>query len=229
MTLAVDCHALSLPAEVDLYIVDLNPIGVAQSYFFFPGVAGDGTEIVYQGNTYYPWNIKITGVEKRGDGAQARPSVEIANIDDYVTLLCQQYQDMVGATVTRRRTLATYIAADIAGYQDNYWFIEQRTAESRETVKFDLSSPLDFLDKKLPGMIAIANTCPHQYKSILHGSGCGWPGTDPTKWFAADGSPVTGSNLDVCGKRLTDCKLRFGASNPLDYGGNPGLGRSTTA
>lgn len=229
MTINIDAHGLTLPGVVDLYIVDLNPIGTAQIYCLYPGANNDASDIVYQGNTFTPWNIKISGIEKRGDGAQARPSVEIANVGGMITQLCQQYQDMVGATVTRRRTFSTYIAAGIASYRDDYWFIEQRTAESRETVKFDLSSPLDFLDKKLPGFIAIANVCPHQYKSTANGSGCSWPGSNSALWFAADGSPVTAEPLDVCGKRMSDCKLRFGASSPLDYGGNPGLGRSSTS
>ena len=53
-----------------------------------------------------------------------------------------------------------------------------------------------------------------------------WPGIDSSKWFDRNGDPVMSSTLDECGKRLSDCKLRFGANNELDYGGFPSLGRN---
>jgi lambda family phage minor tail protein L len=228
MSLNTASHKLTPAALVDLFSVDLNTIGVGQVFYFYPGTDANSQPIVYQGNTYTPWPMKITGIDKRGTGSSARPSVELSNAQHFITDLCRQYQDMVGATVRRRRTLASYIAANIAEYADDYYLIEQRVGENLETVKFDLASPMDFLDKQLPGVIAIATGCPHRYKSTAGGSGCSWPGINPALWFDRFGIPVVSASLDVCGKRITDCKMRFGANNPLDYGGNPGLGRSST-
>jgi lambda family phage minor tail protein L len=229
MTLAIDGHRLTPDALIDLYIVDLSTMnvpGFSDTYYFATCTHTDGSPINYLGHTYQPLPIIIEGIEKRGTGASARPTVEISNIGGVISDLCSEYDDLVGATVIRRRTLSNYIALNTPEYLDDFYKIEQRTGEG-DTVQFILASPVDFLDKQLPGVIAIANSCPHQYKSILHGSGCGWPGTDSTRWFAADGSATTNQAADSCGKRLSDCKLRFGANNPLDYGGNPGLGRSS--
>ncbi len=228
MSLNKDIHTLSPSAWIDLFSVDLNAIGIGQVYYFYAGADANSQPVTYQGNTYTPWPLQITGIDKRGTGSSPRPSIELSNANRFITDLCAQYQDMVGATVRRRRTLANYVTNNIAEYADDYYLIEQRVNESIETVKFDLSSPLDFLDKQLPGMIAIATGCPHRYKSTQGGSGCSWPGTNPALWFDRFGASVSSASLDVCGKRLTDCKLRFGANNPLDYGGNPGLGRSST-
>jgi len=227
MTISADSHKLTPPALIDLYSVDLNAIGVGEVYYFYAGTNTDSTPVVYQGNTYTPWYLKVTGIDKRGTGSSARPVAEIGNAGRFITDLCQLHQDLVGATVRRRRTLASYLAADIAQFQDEYYLIERRSEEVDEIVKFELSSPLDFLDKQLPGMVAMASGCPHRYKSVLGGSGCSWPGTDSSKWFDRFGTPVVSAGLDNCGKRLSDCKLRFGATAPLDYGGNPGLGRSS--
>lgn len=226
MTLKKDSHKLTLPAQVDLYSIDLNSIGIGQVFYIVPWLDANSQPVVYQGDTYTPWPVQVTGIDKRGTGSSPRPSVELGNVNRYITDLCRLYQDMVGATVRRRRTLASYLLANIGEYHDDYYLIEQRVGEG-DTVKFDLSSPMDFLDKQLPGMIAIATGCPHRYKSTLGGSGCSWPGTDPTKWFDRNGVAVTSAALDVCGKHMSDCKLRFGANEPLDYGGNPGLGRSS--
>ncbi len=226
MSLNAEVHKLAPSGRIDLYSIDLNSIGVGQIYYFYAGQDTDGTPVVFQGNTYEPWYLIMTGMEKRGTGSSPRPIAEVGNPSRFVTDLCKTYQDLVGATIRRRRTLAQYVIADIAAYHDEFYLIERRAEESNFTVKFELASPLDFLDKELPGMIAIATGCPHRYKSTAGGSGCSWPGTDPSKWFDRTGTSVGSALLDVCGKRVTDCKLRFGANSPLDYGGNPGLGRS---
>jgi lambda family phage minor tail protein L len=228
MTLLVDSHKLTPTAQVDLFSVDLNSIGIGQVFYFYPGTDTNSQPVTYQGNTYTPWPMQVTGIDKRGTGSSPRPVAEIGNAGRLITDLCRTYQDMVGATVRRRRTLASYLLSNVAEYRDDYYLIEQRVGESLETVKFNLSSPVDFLDKQLPGVIAVATGCPHRYKSTAGGSGCSWPGTNAAKWFDRNGLSVANSALDVCGKRMSDCKLRFGANNPLDYGGNPGLGRSST-
>jgi len=227
MSLVTDSHKLNPSALIDLYSIDLNAIGVAEVHYFYPGTNEASAPIVYQGNTYTPWHVKMTGIDHRGTGASVRPVAEIGNALHFVTDLCRLHQDLVGAQVRRRRTLASYVQADIAQYQDEYYLIERRSEETPELVKFELASPMDFLDKQLPGMVALASGCPHRYKSTLNGSGCSWPGTNPALWFDRDGTPQLSIGLDNCGKRLSDCKLRFGANNPVDYGGNPGLGRSS--
>jgi len=227
VTIKAESHKLAPDALLDLYSVDLNAIGVGQVFYFYPGTGSDSQPIEYQGNTYSPWFIDVAGIDKRGSGSSPRPTAVIGNAGGVVTDLCQTYQDMVGAIVRRRRTLGAYVINNVAEYRDEYYLIERRAEEINETVKFELASPMDFLDKMLPGVVAIATGCPHRYKSTANGSGCSWPGTNPAKWFNSLGQSVGSSGLDVCGKRLSDCKLRFGANQPLDYGGNPGLGRSS--
>ncbi|WP_426994446.1 phage minor tail protein L [Methylomonas sp. CM2] len=228
MSLVAEVHKLAPSGRVDLYSLDLNSIGVGAVYYFYAGQDTDYTPIVYQGDTYQPWYVVITGIEKRGNGASPRPMAEVGNPGRFITDLCRAHQDLVGATIRRRRTLAQYVVANEAAYRDEFYLIERRAEESWSAVKFELGSPADLPEKQLPGMIAIATGCPHRYKSTAGGSGCSWPGTNPAKWFDRNGDPVGSSALDVCGKRLSDCKLRFGANSPLDYGGNPGLGRSNT-
>ena len=50
---------------------------------------------------------------------------------------------------------------------------------------------------------------------------CGYAGP-PVADIA--GNPVAVAAQDVCGKQLSDCKLRFGATAVLPYGGFPGCG-----
>jgi lambda family phage minor tail protein L len=228
MSLTIDSRKLDPTALMDFYCINLNPIGAAgQVFYIYPGTDADNQPITYQAMTFIPWPMTVTGIDKRGTGSSARPTAEVGNVNRVITELCRAYQDMVGATVWRRRTLVKYVLDDIGEYHDDYYVIEQRIGEAKDIVKFELSSPMDFMDKQLPGLVTIANGCPHRYRSTAGGSGCSWPGTDPAKWFDAHGVSVDSSGLDICGKHMSDCKLRFGANNPLDYGANPGLGRSS--
>lgn len=227
MSLEVDIKKQAAAALVDLYILDLNPIGVAQSYFFYPGTDENSEPINYLSQVYSPWPIVMSGFARKGDGSENRPKAIVGNIGGAISQELRLYDDLVGATVTRRRTLKTYIDSDIAEFVDEMYFIEQKTSENSQQIEFDMASPLDFIDKQLPGRVAVANACPWRYKSTANGSGCSWPGTNPTLWFDREGGPVLSAGLDDCGKRLSDCKLRFGENNELDYGGFPSLGRSS--
>lgn len=226
MSLNGQMHKLAPGAKVALYIMDLNVIGVAEVYRFYPGQDTDGSEVVYLGDTYYPWYVEVKNIKKSGTGPSPRPIAVVGNMNAFVTELCQLHQGLVGVKVTRRTTLSQYIISDTAEYRDDVYFIERPTDDLDATVEFELSSPQDFLDQQLPGLICIATGCPHRYKSTAGGSGCSWPGTDSGKWFDANDGQVFSAEQDVCSHTLNGCKLRFGANSPLDYGGNPGLGRS---
>ncbi|MGQ7245512.1 hypothetical protein ACUN9V_18890, partial [Salinicola sp. V024] len=43
--------------------------------------------------------------------------------------------------------------------------------------------------------------------------------------FDQQGDAVDDESKDVCGKRLSDCRVRFGANNPLPTRAMPGLAR----
>ncbi len=228
MSIAIDVHQLEPGALVDLFVLDLNAIGVGVVYYFYAGLDTDLTPIRFQGQDYAAWPIQIDGLEKRGTGAEHRPKLAVSNFGGIITADLALHDDLVGALIKRRRTFAQYLnteTPDTSAYAEELFFIEQKNNENPLLVEFELASAMDFTDKQLPGRTAIANSCPWQYKTTLNGSGCGWPGSDSNKWFDRSGTQVFTEAEDVCGKRLTDCKLRFGADQPLDFGGFPSLGR----
>lgn len=225
MAIKADIQSLEADATVDLYILDLNPMGEATIYRYYPGVDANYGDLVYQGFTYSPWPITVEGMEKLGTGPQNRPTLTISNVTGYVTSISDPRQDLIKTKVSRIRTLAKYLdgqpTADPLAYATEIYYIDRKKAENKEIVQFELATAMDFLNKQLPGRIMIANTCPWEYK----GTSCGWPGTDSNKWYDRTGTTVVTSPEDVCGKRLSDCKIRFGDGAELPYGGFPTLGR----
>lgn len=229
MSVAIDVHKLEPGALLDLYVLDLNPIGVGVVYYFYNGTDTDYSPVHFQGQDYDGWPIIIEGLEKRGTGAEARPKVTISNFGGLITADLEAYDDLVGAVVKRRRTFAQYLnteTVDSSAFAEELFFIEQKTNENPLFVEFEMASAMDFVDKQIPGRTAVANACPWQYATNENGSGCGWPRTDPAKYFDRQGNSVVTLEEDVCSHNLTTgCKVRFGADQPLDFGGFPSLGR----
>ena len=182
--------------------------------------------IVWQGNTYSAWPITASGFERTGNATQPSPTITVGNVDGSISALCIALADLVGAKVKRHRTLAKYLdgqpgADPTAEMPVELWVIEQKTSEDNLQVEFTLSSVLDFSGRQLPARQVIATLCQWDYK----GTECGWSGS---VYFDKDNNAVADPNLDRCGKRLSSCKRRFGATAPLSFGGFPSAGQSGT-
>lgn len=126
---------------------------------------------------------------------------------DYLTL----YPDVAGYSGGYNPT-----ADPTAHFPDDIYFIEQRTAETREAVEFQLAAAFDFQGLQLPRRPIIQNVCIWKYR----GPECGWTGGPAT----IDDVPTLDWSQDACSKRLAGCKCRFGPNSPLPYGAFPSAG-----
>lgn len=227
---------------VTLYEIDCTGIGGDIERYHNHN---DG-EIVWQGNVYYPWAIEAKDFERTGDGQQPNPTITVSNIgtDDegepitgVVTALCLALDDLRGATLIRRRTFAKYLDAvnfpdgnpganPNEHLPDERWIISQKQAETPELVTFVLSSPLQFDGVQLPRRQVMAGMCSWLTMAGPEGGYRGaWCGYTGSAMFDRDGNPVTDPSQDKCGGRVSDCKKRFGAWQPLGFGGFPSADR----
>ena len=60
---------------------------------------------------------------------------------------------------------------------------------------------------------------------VYRSSECGYTGTN---YFDANNNAVGSASLDVCGKRLSSCQVRFGTNAELPYGSYPGIGSAAS-
>jgi len=225
MTISLDIQQLEPGALVELFEVDVTPLG--GDFLRFHAHLQSGA-ITWQGNIYSPWPITAAGFGKTGDASQPTPTITVANVDGSIAALCLAYGDLVGAKVKRYRTLVQYLdgqpsADPTAEMTVELWEIEQKTGEDNVQVEFTLASALDLSGRQLPSRQVIATLCPEQWE--YRGPICGWTGVT---FFDKNNVPVTDPALDQCGRRLSSCKCRFGANAPLPYGGFPSAGRSTS-
>lgn len=218
---------LSVDALIELYILDLNPIGLASIEYFHCGTNENYQPIVFQGITYSPFPVKVTGYETNGQGTVPTPSLSVANVGGAISQTIIQYNDMVGAKLTRKRTYHKFLDGQPAAnpsmeYPLDIYYIGRKTGENQDVVTFDLTSSFDLTGQQLPNRQVIQNSCPWIYKSAE----CSWV---PIAGFYFDANDVaTLPGADICGKRLSSCQCRFASrgTNPdLPFGGFPGAQR----
>jgi len=110
-------------------------------------------------------------------------------------------------------------ADETAEFPREIYYIDRKTAENRDVVEFELVSSMDLAGVRAPKRQCISNICQWVYRSTE----CSYTGTN---YFDANDQPVGAVAQDVCGKRLSSCKARFGANNELPFGSFPGIGSS---
>lgn len=223
-----EIQKLEPSAIIELFELDGTSFG-GDLLRFHAGTNGLTTNIVWQGNTYTAFPIKASGFEISSNGQLPRPKLQVANITGAITLLVLTYEDLLGAKVTRKRTLAKYLDAvnftgginatadDTAEFASDVFFIDRKALETRDMVEFELAAAMDLSNIQIPKRQIIQNVCTWRYK----GTECAYAGTN---YFDANDDSVGSAGLDVCGKRLSSCKVRFGANNPLPFGSFPSAG-----
>lgn len=106
--ITADVQSLTPGAEVSLFEVDGTEIGAF--VLRFHGYAQTGS-IWWQGQEYVPWPLKAEGFARTSDRPPV-PTLTVSNLDGSISALCAETQDMVGAKVTRHRTLVKFLDAE---------------------------------------------------------------------------------------------------------------------
>lgn len=223
MSIAADVQKLEPGQLIELYELDCTALGGDILRFHAHLQSGP---IVWQAVTYNPWPISAEGFERTGDNTQPSPTVTVANVDGSIAALCILLGDLVGSKVKRHRTLLAYLdgqpgADPTAEMPVELWQVEQKTSEDNVQVEFTLSSPLDFAGRQLPSRQVVATLCQFDYRGLE----CGWTGLT---YYDLNNNPTSDPTQDKCSKRLSGCKCRFGANNPLSFGGQPSAGTAGT-
>jgi lambda family phage minor tail protein L len=230
--IASDMQQPDVGEMVVLYVLDLSPLGGGTLRFTENTTISGSTRtaVKFQGVTYFPLDIESEGWDVSGEGTLPRPKIRYNNTEITLQAYINQYDDLIGALIYRKRTFSKYLdgavyADSAAEFPTDCYRIERKTSQNKNFVEFELASELDLEGKKVPARLVLRDTCTHSYRIYSGGSfdythaTCPYTGTD---YFKIDGTSTTIAN-DKCGKRLSDCELRYG-TEPLPYRGFPGAG-----
>lgn len=227
-TITSEIQKLEPSAIIELFELDATAFG-GDLLRFHAGTNGISQNVVWQGNTYMAFPVQASGFDYSGNGQLPRPKLQVANITGAISLLVLTYDDLLGAKVTRKRTLAKYLDAvnfpggtnpsadPMAEFADDIFLVDRKVTENRDQVEFELSAAFDVAGIQLPRRQIIQNVCVWKYR----GDECGYTGTN---YFNANDVSVATVGQDVCGKRLSSCKARFGQFAELPFGSFPSAG-----
>lgn len=215
-----DLQAIAPSAIIELFVLELNVLqhGVNDIYRFHAGTSLNANgDLVWAGNTYLRFPVEADDFQYNGQGQLPRPKMRVSNIFGTITaLLLSLPSGLQGAKVTRIRTLARYLDAvnfpgnvnpygtpdPTAEFPQEIYYIDRKSAESREVVEIELAAAFDLQGVRAPKRQCISAICQWQYRSVE----CGYT---EANYYDADDNPVGSAGLDVCGKRLSSCEVRF--------------------
>lgn len=227
MSIQSDIQKLNPGTLVELFTLDATAIG-GEVFNFHAGTSELGTDVVWQGVSYTRYPVEAEGFELRATGTAPRPKVRASNVQGILGAAIRVNDDLIGAKVTRKRTFARYLDAinfadgnpfadPNVSFSDEVYFVDRKVTENKVMIEWELVSAMDLAGVKLPRRQIIANICPWRYR----GAECNYTGGP-----VATGAdvPTTDPEQDACGRKLSSCKLRFGANGVLRYGGFPAAG-----
>lgn len=229
MGIKADIQKLELSALVVLYELDATMIQGGEKLYFHGGVNEVGHTVVWQGISYTRYPIEASGFEWSGQGSLPRPTMKVANVTGVMGALLKSLNDLLGAKITRRRTLLKYLdgenffngynpyADPNAHFNDEVYYVDRKASENKVFIEFELAASFDTTGVTLPRRPVIRNVCWWDYRSA-ECTYAGGPVAD------INDVPTTDPTKDVCGKRAQSCKLRFGQHAVLPFGGFPGVG-----
>lgn len=230
MTIAAELQSLNPSAKLEFFVLDATALGAPSVYRFHDGVNQLSQPVTWQGVVYEAMNIRASGFQVRADGPRPRPQLVVGDLFGSVAALAREYSELAGAKLYRKRTHARYLDAvnfpggvnpqadPTAAYDDELWIFDRIISEDGSHVAWELVSPFDLEDALIPGRTVNAVICGVAYRS----SECGYTGGPVAK---ADDTATTNPALDRCSRRISGCKLRFGATAELPAFIFPGAGR----
>lgn len=218
-------------ALIELFEIDLShiyssydPNKKGEIYYLHNGVNQGRQNVIWKGREYLAYAIQADGFELSGQGPSNRPSLSISNLYGLITGIAEEFGQALGAKVTRRQVYAQFLdganfpngnpKADPTQEVVSYYIVEQLKSLTDEVATFELASPAETDNARIPLLMITSDVCIWRYRSAE----CGYTGGAVADEFD---NPTNDPKLDKCSHCLRGCKLRFGENSILPFGGFP--------
>jgi lambda family phage minor tail protein L len=155
----------ALDPLVELYELDLSPLGSSTIYRFTPMTTEQTTALQFGGQVWQPLPILGDGFQYSNIEAPAKPTLSIANVNKTVLTAVLSNGDLVGAKLTRYRTFRKFLAdgssPDNAAFlPKDVFFVEKKLSHNRMAIQWQLTSALDKMGTKLPKRLFLQRDFP---------------------------------------------------------------------
>lgn len=201
---------------LELYELDLQPIGINNQFYFTSEKYSNGLAIVYKGNSYNPLSLESSGYESSHKAPFPSPTMRMSNVFGSISAILLIYEDLVGSKVTRIRVHSQYVNDPAAPeLPREVYFVERVISENEFSIEFQLVSGVTLNSAQLPAR-RMLRKCTWQYR----GSDCQYA---DMRFYTEDNKQTFDQREDRCGKTVAACKLRFGNHSQLNHSGYPSV------
>jgi len=206
--ITAEVQKLEPDALITLWVLDLAALG-GSTYYFHGERSTNGADLTFDGQAYTAIPITADGFAFNGTEQNPTPMLTLSNVGTTIPALVRDYDDLVGAKVTRIRTYRKHLAdgSDPDGdakFSEDVFFVNRKPQDNKVATQFELAASTDVEGITLPLRRAVANLCPWTFK----GTECAYVGVETS-----------------CDKTLAACKSFHGSTAALPFGGFPGLSR----
>ena len=226
--LTEDVQSPYTSARLDLIDFDLTPIATEGGVIRLTPNIGSTSVITWRGHDYAPAAIYSEGWESSIQGSLPRPKVGIRAFTSALEAALQTYRNFEGAVVTRWQTFAEYLDGETTADPEAYfppqvYKVERIAGKDNEYVEWELSSYTDFQGQKICRRQLVRDNCMFLYRywngSAFVAKECPYGEEGVGRYFDRNGNSVA-EDLDNCGHKLSDCKLRFQTKTNVAGGGS---------
>ncbi len=216
-------------ALVELFTLDLTPLGTNAIYYWTAGPLG-GKSVTFNGVTYSAVPIELFQLTTAINGRMPVPHVRIPANPIAIGLVVGN-GDFTGALVSRTRTYRRFldnVGIGAPAYPTDEFYVDRLAQQDENYIEFELAAKLDQQGVLLPKR-QFLKQCGHTYRTwdsttnsfVTVGTNCPYAGSA----FFTSADVSTGAPAqDVCGKRLSSCRARYPSPAPLPMWGFPGVG-----
>jgi len=169
---------------ISLYKINLKDKG---DYLFHAGENGYRKKIVFDGQSYDFYPIKVDGFDMQAGGGLPRPRMTFSNYQGNISMRLDFFEDFTNYKVTRIKTFVKFIDKENfpnninphedpdpdASFTEDVFFVNQKVKEDDAVVEFELVSLLELENANIPARVVYSNNCPWVYRSDI---GCRYTG-----------------------------------------------------
>lgn len=162
---------------LDLFEIKLNDF---DGYFRFHGSKNLKSNIVFKGKEYLFIPCEISNLEYSSEGKQNRPTLSIANVNNYISNLIKDRGDLIGKRFYRKKILTkdlddinfggsnknTLGASSFSSFISvDTFIIQKKNSENKDKVEFQLANILDLDGQTVPSRKVYNDICQWQYRA----------------------------------------------------------------
>lgn len=207
---------------LDLFEIELE---AKEGFFRFHGSKNFNSNLIFQGNEYIFIPCEFSSFETTSEGKQSRPILKISNINNYISKILKDRNDLIGKKTYRKRILGKDL--DTVNFQDGInpfgvsafntyisndkFIINLKKSENKETVEFELVTKVDIENLSLPSRKITNDTCSWGYRCY----GCNYGNTPDYEGPIISSTPL---NIDSPSSEYFKQSSWQGNSNSPDPG-----------